>query len=198
MNQIKNFDEYTKELNSQILDIKEIGDFDEYGKHNISEMATFGSGKWGKTLYKAAVHGASTKDRELPHIHIYLFNERNFEKPRFNFEISIGDLISKDEINLICQIDHEKNIKRTNKTECSWEVYRDLEKEFKKFLFSKPTKKGYDEIYKDNLARAIDQWNEETVPNYEENGVNPMKEYFDNHNIEILDKYKDYFVIKTE
>lgn len=190
-NKIKKFEEFVNTNVSQINN-DDLGKFEEYGKHNISEMATFGGGKWGKNTYKAAVHGASTKDRPNPHIHIYMANETNYEKPIFNFEVSIGDLVSKDEINLIFQLDRAKHIKRTNRDECSWEGYATLLKGFREFLFQKPSNKR-DSGFKDNLDKAIHQWNSETIQNYAEQGVNPMKEYFEKHNIQIMNKYKDYF-----
>lgn len=182
-----------QEINNSCHSIpQDLGDFSENGKHHINEMATFGGGKWGDTLYKAAVHGASTKDRPFPHIHIYYDIERNFENPAFNFEISIADLVSKDEINLIYQKDNKHNLKNTHRDKCSWEGYSKLLKGFKEFLFQKPTGKK-DSVFKDYLEKAIHQWNSETLTNYEELGRNPMKEYLDTHNIEILDKYKEYF-----
>lgn len=45
----------------------------------------------------------------------------------------------------------------------------------------------------DNLEYAIERWNMETDFNYAEKGTNPMKQYFDEHNIHILDKFTDYF-----
>ena len=78
----------------------------------IFEMATISkTERWGNNIYRIAVHGTASGDRETPHIHIYLANDT---KPynKFNFEISIIDILCKDEINLIyqrSQKEHRKN-----------------------------------------------------------------------------------------
>ena len=93
----------------------------------LLEMATFGRINDGKDMYKIAIHGPASNDRPMPHIHIYLNNDV-FPYSQFNFEVSLVDLVCKDEINLIAQIDRKNNIKRTNRSECSCEGYRDLYK----------------------------------------------------------------------
>ena len=166
-----------------------IENVEEYGKHNIHELATVGGGKWGTRSYKAMIHGISPKDRHKPHIHIYLYDETNYENPRFNFEVSFEDIVSKDEINLLHQLDKEHNIYTSD---CSWDGYEDLLEGLRDFLFAKPADKHLIG-YVDNLEYAINQWNMETDFNYAEKGTNPMKQYFDEHNIHILDKFTDYF-----
>lgn len=166
-----------------------IEDIEEYGKHNIHELATVGGGKWGTRSYKAMIHGISPKDRHKPHIHIYLYDETNYENPRFNFEVSFEDIVSKDEINLLHQLDKEYNIYTSD---CSWDGYEDLLEGLRGFLFAKPADKHLIG-YVDNLEYAIERWNMETDFNYAEKGTNPMKRYFDEHNIHILDKFTDYF-----
>lgn len=155
------------------------------------EMATFGTEHWGKDIYRIAVHGASTKDRPTPHIHIYLYNDV-FPYNEFNFEISFVDILSKDEINLIFQLDRSKHIKHTDRKKCSWTGYADILEGFKNFLFSvpQPTKFG---TFQDNLERAIYEWNRETDFVKTEHGGNPLKEYLDEKGIVVLPKYTGYF-----
>lgn len=44
-------------------------------------MATIAkSVKLGKDSYRIAIHGVSSKDREYPHIHIYLANDNSLQK----------------------------------------------------------------------------------------------------------------------
>ena len=174
--------------------ITSIDPYYDISEHLVVEMATFGQEKWGKNTYKMAIHGASTKDRETPHIHIYYANDTNLVHPQFNFEISLLDILTKDEINIIFQLDKSKHIARTNRRDCNWQGYRDLYNGFKSFLFSKPTpsKKGGDFI--DNLDRAIHEWNRETDLNgYENLGKNPLKDYIEGRNLEILPQYQKYF-----
>lgn len=104
------------------------------------------------------------------------------------------DILTKDEINVIFQLDRSNNIARTNRRDCSWQGYRDLYKGFKAFLFSKPasTRKGGNFI--DNLDRAIHEWNRETDLNgYENLGTNPLKDYIEGKHLTILPKYQKYF-----
>jgi hypothetical protein len=54
------------------------------------EMATFGKPRWGEIDYKVAIHSPATKDRDTPHIHIYLLNDINYNT--FNFEISLTQI----------------------------------------------------------------------------------------------------------
>lgn len=158
----------------------------------LNEMATFGAGKWGKETYKVAVHGASTKDRETPHIHIYLYKDHN-PYSLFNFEISMIDILCKDEINLIFQTDRLHNVDNRNRSECSWTGYRDLKEGFTKFLFSKPKTGISDYKREDNLARAIFEWNRETdFIQTTEYGTNMLGEYFAEHHLTVLPKYAKY------
>ena len=91
---------------------------------HLFEMVTIGAQKWGKDIYSIQIHGASTADRCVPHIHIYKYNDNT--KKQFNFEISLIDLVSKDKITLIRQLDREKNIDHKNKDKCSWRGYSDI------------------------------------------------------------------------
>lgn len=164
-------------------------------EHLVAEMATFGHGKWGRLNYKVAVHGASTNDRPNPHIHIYYENETNPVHPQFNFEISLVDILTKDEINLIYQLDRKNNVKKTNRTETSWTGYSDLYEGFQKFLFDRPVSKSRRSgQFIDNLDRAIHEWNRETDQNgYENLNKNPLMEYISNKGLTVLAKYQKYF-----
>lgn len=170
----------------------ELGDNERYGKHHISEITTFGGGIWNDTLFKAAVHGASVKDRHVPHIHIYYGLETDYNNPAFNFEISIVDIVSKDEITLVYQKDAVHNVLNTDSESCSWDGYSKLLEGFRDFLFQKPVDIR-DSGFQDYLDKAIHFWNTETLVNYEALERNPMKEYMEEHNISVLPKYAPYF-----
>lgn len=168
----------------------------EYGSA-IVEMATFGEEKWGNNTYKISIHGAMSADRPTPHIHIYYKQEKNTRNPVFNFEISLIDILCKDEINLIYQRDKDKNIERTNRAECGWKGYDDIKSGFKVFLFStpKPSKFG---TFKDNLERAIYEWNRESDYSATQNGENTLNKYFKEHGLVVLPKYSSYLEDYTE
>ena len=160
-------------------------------KRLLLEMATFGRINDGKDMYKIVIHGPASNDRPMPHIHIYLNNDA-FPYSQFNFEVSLVDLVCKDEINLIAQIDRKNNIKRTNRSECSWEGYRDLYKTFQSFLRQQPMKKGYRNIAQNNLQVAIMEWDNENNDNMEDN-ESLMKNFIESKGLKILPKYLPYF-----
>lgn len=157
----------------------------------LLEMATFGRINDGKDMYKIAIHGPASNDRPMPHIHIYLNNDV-FPYSQFNFEVSLVDLVCNDEINLIAQIDRKNNIIRTNRSECSWEGYRDLYKTFQSFLRQQPMKKGYRNIAQNNLQVAIMEWDNENNDNMEDN-ESLMKNFIESKGFKILPKYLPYF-----
>ena len=65
---------------------------------HLYEMATIAKDvSFNKEHKSVQIHGTNSGDRENPHIHIYNYND----KVNFNFEISLIDIICKDEINLI-------------------------------------------------------------------------------------------------
>lgn len=123
MKHIKSFDELKKERTENKM--PEMVDYDLSDEEVLTEMATFGVEKWGRKTYKIAVHGASSKDRPIPHIHIYLNNDIN-PYTKFNFEISLIDILCKDEINLIFQTDKKKNIDNRNRKQCTWTGYSEI------------------------------------------------------------------------
>ena len=154
-----------------------------YVEQYITEMATIGKGvKFDKNLYTIAIHGASSKDRPYPHIHIYLANDDH--KQDFNFEISLIDILAYDEINLICQRDKKRGINHKNRRNCSWAGYRKLKENFEDWLSDRCTFPGE---WKDNLDAII--W----ACNHESPGTDFIQKYMKERGMSILDKYKDYF-----
>lgn len=152
-------------------------------KSHIYEMATISKAvDFNGTLYRIAVHGPGTKDRENPHVHIYLSSDRD-PYNKFNFEISLCDILCKDEINLIKMRDEKKHIKKNNRSMCSWNGYAKLRNAFEDWLWSKPTRPGE---FKDNLDAII--WNY----NNEGHSSNDIKEYIESRGWKVLPKYKEY------
>ena len=135
----------------------------------------------GKDRFRVAIHGPSSGDREHPHVHIYLENDK-IPFNLFNFEISLVDILCRDEINLIHQRDVRKGIKRTNRNKCSWDGYKKLKEDFEDWLFSKSSKRGN---FKDNLDAIIYFYNEE-------NHDKTLWDYIEEHGLKLLDKYKLY------
>ena len=147
-------------MKSLVEYIKEILNKNDYHGHSnlhdyLVEMATIDkNAQLGKGNYKIAIHGASSKDRENPHIHIYLADDNTLKK--FNFEISL-DILCKDEVNLIRQTDKtsKKKIDIKNRDKCSWEGYSKLKYDFEDWLEDK--RKGLPISFEDNLDSVI--WN---------------------------------------
>lgn len=153
-------------------------------KSVILEMSTIDWTRLNKTDYRIAVHGPGTKDRENPHIHIYLAKDKDpFNK--FNFEISICDILCKDEINLIKMRDEKNHIKKNNKNQCSWNGYSKLRNDFEDWLFSKSSYPGN---FKDNLEAIIYVYNKENGNTTN----NAIKDYIESRSWKVLPKYKKY------
>lgn len=163
------------------------------GLHHPSEISTVGGFESGGRLYRIAVHGSSLNDFEEPHFHIYLDTEEGLDylNPPFNFEISLMDFLSKDELNFMSQTDKERDVRYIIDSG-SWEGYEDLRIELRNFFNNRLNSKRMC-CFRDNLDFLIHIWNEQHDFMYEQKGINPLKEYFTNHNIPILDKYKIYF-----
>lgn len=156
-----------------------------WGNENlIVEMATIGRPVFAKKKYHIAVHGVLAGDRPNPHIHIYL-NDDTRPYNRFNFEISIIDILCKDEINIIKMRDESKGINKNNKNKCSWDGYQKLKDDFEDWLFSKCDRPGN---FKNNLDACIYWYNEEGDPK----SNNPIKAYIKEHGLNVLDKYREY------
>lgn len=151
----------------------------------VLEMATFGKPRWGSKDYKIAIHGPATKDRDTPHIHIYLLNDINYNT--FNFEISLIDILCKDEINLIYQLDRSKNIMRTHRDECSWKGYSNIYKGLVEFLSTNQNIKQYN-YCENGLKASIEAYNAES-----NSRGNALKEYLDGKGLTVLPKYSKYF-----
>ena len=162
-----------------------------FERTHLFEMATIGTQRWENQMYSIQIHGASTADRNVSHIHIYLKNDHS--KKMFNFEISLIDLVSKDEINLIYQLDRTRNVKHTNKNHCSWNGYSGIYNGLREYLFGEVQLPQYKNLCSDNLDAAIYAWNIETDMSKTLNGGNPMKEWLDEHGIRILPEYRIYF-----
>lgn len=155
--------------------------------HYLIEMATIAKDKkWGNEHYRIAVHGVDSGDRANPHIHIYYENDT---KPynKFNFEISLIDILCYDEINLIYQRDKSRGKLISNKNKCSWEGYRKLYNEFEDWLYSNNVDLRGD--YIDNLDALIWNYNQES----EGHEKNHILKYILDHGQKVLDKYKKYF-----
>lgn len=150
----------------------------------IDEMAfATNDVKLGKQHYRVALHGVAAGDRPYPHIHIYLEND-HYPWKKFNFEISLVDLICDDELNLVCQQDRANGIDRRNRKKCDWKGYRDLRDDFEDWLEDKCTKPGN---FINNLHFLIYTYNEEN------NQKNSLQNYVKSQGKSILTKYKKYF-----
>lgn len=169
---------------------------EEVGDDFLIEMATCGVEKWGNRTFKIAVHGASSADRPTPHVHVYLNNDQNPYR-QFNFEVSLVDLFCTDQITPIYQLDEERNIKRTHRDECTWTYYKEIKKGLRTFFNSRCTNNKFGN-FSDNLERVVYEWNRETDFVKTEQGGNPLKDYFQEHNLVILPKYQKYLKEKDE
>ena len=153
----------------------------------VIEMASIGYPILNKTNHYIALHGTNAGDRERPHIHIYLQNDkRPFNK--FNFEIALDEILCYDEINLIRMKDEKRHIDFKNRNKCSWNSYGKLKNDFEEWLYSDEVELRGD--YIDNLDAIIYFYNQES------GGVkdkNPLLEYIKVHGMKIIDKYKKYF-----
>lgn len=155
----------------------------------IFEMTTIDKQvKFGKNNYKIALHGPAKNDRENPHIHIYLSNDV-IPYNRFNFEISLIDILCYDEINLIYQRDKSKGKRITNRNKCSWIGYSEIKTGFEDWLFENTKYPGN---FKYNLEVIIWSYNNES------NIDNALLEYIKCHGLKILNKYSGYFSIEDK
>lgn len=153
----------------------------------VMEMSTIDKkASLGKSYYRIALHGPAVGDRSYPHIHIY-DSKDVFPYKKFNFEVSLVDLLCYDELNLVCMQDKSTGINIKNKTKCSWNGYHKLRDDFEDWLVSPYT--GMRGDFKDNLDAIIWTYNNESP----DNGKNPLLEYIENQGKTVLDKYKSYF-----
>ena len=152
----------------------------------VIEMASIGRPILNKISYHIALHGTYAGDRENPHIHIYLKDDkRPFSK--FNFEIALDEILCYDEINIITMRDKSKHIDIKNRNKCSWDGYFKLRDDFKDWLFSTPELRG---DFIDNLDAIIYFYNQESCGT---NNSNPLLEYIKNKGMKIQNKFRNYF-----
>lgn len=154
----------------------------------VIEMASIGKPILNKIHYHIVLHGTYAGDREKPHIHIYLKEDkRPFSK--FNFEIALDEILCCDEINLITMRDKSKHINIKNINKCSWDgyIYMRLKNDFENWLFSNPELR---EDFKDNLDAIIYFYNQES---YSTNNSNPLLEYIKSKGMKIQNKFRKYF-----
>lgn len=152
----------------------------------ITEMATVGRNvKLGAQRYRIACHGTDSFERPNPYIHIYLADDiRPFNK--FNFEISICDILCKDEINIVKMRDKQRHIEYGKKEQCSWKGYGKLRADFEKWLFdTTPSIKG---DFIDNLDACIYWYNQESTSK----STNAIKDYIESQKLVVLPKYEKY------
>lgn len=137
--------------------------------------------------YNIAVHGASSKDREYPHFHIYLTGDNS--QKQFNFEISIIDLLCNNELNLIRQLDKtkKKKVDIKNREYCSWEGYSKLLYDLEDWL-EKPYRK-IERQYKNNLHAIVEKYNEES----EDLSDNYILDYISKQNKKVDKEYHYLF-----
>lgn len=149
----------------------------------IIEMASISQPVLNRTKYNIVLHGADSGDRETPNIHIYLYGDvRPFSK--FNFEISLTDIVCYDELNLVKQDDGNRHIRRNNRSKCSWDGYTKLKHDFEDWLFFvKPLNPNF----KNHLHAIIWTYNNESTSK----GTNALKTYCKEKGLKILDKYMD-------
>ena len=153
----------------------------------VVEMATIGYPVFNKINYHIALHGTNAGDRNRPHIHIYLKNDkRPFNK--FNFEIALDEILCYGEINLIRMKDSSKNIDYKNRLKCKWDNYNKLLNDFEDWLYSSDVDLRGDFI--DNLDACIYFYNQESGGQKE---LNPILEYISQKGLKIFKSYHKYF-----
>lgn len=152
----------------------------------VMEMATISQDeKWGKYHYRIALHGPAVGDREYPHVHIY-FADDIYPYTKFNFEVSLIDILCKDEINLVTQIDRlDNNISRKNKNKCSWDGYRKIRDSFEDWLFEPCKMRGN---FKNNIDALCWSYNNESPKGRK------LKDYLYTKGLSPLTKYIEYVV----
>lgn len=173
---------------SQVLNESSIKDDD-----HLFEMATIVGARWGGENYRIAICGLISIDRPTPHVHIYLEKDISDGEVTFNFEISLIDILAKDEINLIYQMHKANKLKKTHRNDCSWAGYADVKKGLIKLLKEKPSSDKRFIGFETYLESIIYSWNNEMDCTKTIKGGNPMKEYLHESRITILPKYQKYF-----
>lgn len=103
----------------------------------------------------------------------------------FNFEISLINILCKDEVNLIKQEDYRrsKKIVKKNRNNCSWKGYQDIKDGFEEWLFDWCEIPG---DFIDNLDACVYWYNRESFEG------KTIKDYFKDRELKILPKYRKY------
>lgn len=148
----------------------------------ILEMATIDRRvRMAGAIYRVAIHGPLAGDRANPHIHIYLSSDvRPYN--RFNFEISLCDILCRDQVNIIKMRDESRHTNRRGRANCSWQGYEKLRKDFEDWLFSKPSSPL---SFDNNLTACIYFYNMES----DQSSPNPLKNYMAERGWKVLPKY---------
>lgn len=157
-----------------------------FPEKKVYEMATIGKPVLNKEKRIVAIHGVNSGDRPYPHIHIYLASDK-FPYNEFNFEISLIDILCKDEINLVRMRDKKTRKLINNKDKCSWEGYSKLRDDFEDWLFGVSTFPG---DFIDNIDAIIWNYNNESEYAKEQNA---LLGYIRSQGMKVLENYKKYF-----
>lgn len=173
-------------MKNLITYIKEcISEYQNDKRHKILfEMANIQhSVKLGNNLCTISIHGADSKDREYPHIHIRLSNDNSGKQ--FNFEVSLVDILSDDEPILIRQTDRtgRKKIDIRNRARCSWDGYTKMRNDFEEWL----EKPNHMPSFKNNLEALVYYYDFESQRN------GSLLKYMSEHNRKVCSKYHYLF-----
>ena len=124
-----------QEIPTLPTEVETVSDGDRGGWLDIS---TIGWPSLAGGKYRIAIRSMAADERSIPHFHVY-----SAELPLgadFEFEISLLDLLEKDELNLIYQKDlrNVKNqILESDPSKCSWNGYETMRDELRDFLAQK-------------------------------------------------------------
>lgn len=133
---------------------------------------------WAHPL-RLFVHPHLAGDLPFPHLHILYDNPR-----RFDFVVSLTDIVSTGRIQLYQQIDADRHLRIKNPKKTSWRQYESVREALAKFLFeSKPVRREY----KSGLECALGIYNWEA----NQTSDNPFLDYCQEHGIAILPQYAE-------
>ena len=126
------------------------------------------------------VHIRYAGDLPFPHLHILYDNPR-----RFDFVVSLTDIVSTGRIQLYQQIDADRHLRIKNPKKTSWRQYESVREALAKFLFEPAPKpiRGY----KSGLECALGVYNWEAY----QTSDNPFLDYCQAHGIAILPQYAE-------
>lgn len=178
---------------AQMISEQNIADYGD-GYEYLCEMATVGTPTIDNERFKIVIRGSANNDRETPHVHIYLRNDVPAGRT-FNFEVSLIDILTKNQINLVKQLDfrhRNHRIDKRNREECSWDNYTGLLQGFYEFLRAAPVGK-YKRSYPNaqtNLELMTHIWNAESN---DDTVDDPLGKYLQERNLVVLPEYRKYF-----